>query len=184
VPHREGEAYRQAVLADNAARAEGRYRIWSAVDPQSEQARELIDLLAEQGVFLSATLAVFERRQEDEDATTMHTEAFRRMVAFVGEAHRGGVPVVVGSHSNVRHAEYGRAYQRELELLVEAGLTPMEAIVAGTLQNARFFRIEDRLGTLEPGKLADLILVEGNPAEDIAAMHEVRRIMLNGRWVR
>jgi imidazolonepropionase-like amidohydrolase len=68
-------------------------------------------------------------------------------------------------------------------LLVESGLTPMEAIVAGTLQNARFFRIEDRLGSIEAGKLADLVLVEGDPLHDISAMRNVKRVMLNGKWV-
>ena len=81
------------------------------------------------------------------------------------------------------HAERGWAYQRELELLVEAGLTPMETIVAATLENARFFRAEERLGTVERGKLADLVLVEGDPLKDIRAMRNVRRVMLGGNWV-
>ena len=81
------------------------------------------------------------------------------------------------------HAERGWAYQREMELLVEAGLTPMEAIVAGTMENARFFRVTERLGSVERGKLADLLLVEGDPSQDIRAMRRVRRVMLNGRWV-
>src|SRR5205807_9257654 len=63
------------------------------------------------------------------------------------------------SHSDVPHAKRGWAYQRELELLVESGLTPMQAIVAGTLENARYFRASDRLGSIESGKLADLVLV-------------------------
>ena len=81
------------------------------------------------------------------------------------------------------HAERGWAYQRELELLVEAGLTPMQAIVAGTSENARFFRVEERLGSVEPGKLADLLLVEGDPLANISAMRNVRRVMLGGVWV-
>ena len=70
-----------------------------------------------------------------------------------------------------------------MELLVEAGLSPMEAIVAGTMENARFFRIADRLGSLERGKGADLVLVEGRPDQDITAMRRIRRVMLNGVWV-
>ena len=66
------------------------------------------------------------------------------------------------------HAKRGWAYQRELELLVESGLTPMQAIVAGTLENAKFFRASDRLGSIEPGKLADLVLVEGDPSSVVA----------------
>jgi imidazolonepropionase-like amidohydrolase len=105
------------------------------------------------------------------------------MEAFVGRAFREGAHVVVGSHSDVPHAERGWAYQRELELLVESGLTPMQAIVAGTMENARFFRIEDRLGSIQVGKLADLVLVDGEPSKNISDMRRVQRVMLNGQWV-
>jgi imidazolonepropionase-like amidohydrolase len=70
-----------------------------------------------------------------------------------------------------------------LELLVDAGLTPLEAITAGTYHNAKFLGIEYRLGALEPGKTADLILIEGDPTRDIEVMRHVRRVMLNGVWV-
>ncbi|WP_437597303.1 amidohydrolase family protein [Sorangium sp. So ce590] len=70
-----------------------------------------------------------------------------------------------------------------MELLVESRLSPMEVLVAGTLESARFFGADDRLGSLEPGKVADLVLVEGDPLADIRAMRRVKRVMLNGRWV-
>jgi imidazolonepropionase-like amidohydrolase len=94
-----------------------------------------------------------------------------------------GARIVVGSHTEVPHAERGLAYQREMELLHESGLEPMEILQAATLENARFFRAEGRLGSIEAGKLADLILVAGNPLEDLGAMRDVRRVMLNGVWV-
>lgn len=183
LPPREAEKYRQALLADNNARREGRYGLWSAIDVDSPRARAVFGLLAERGTFLSPTLAVFERRAGDKDTGDVHVRAFRTMLDFVGRAKRAGARVVVGSHSSVPHAELGWAYQREMELLVEAGLTPMEAIVAATRENARFFRVDDRLGSVESGKLADLLLVEGDPAGDISAMRRVRRVMLNGLWV-
>ena len=88
----------------------------------------------------------------------------------------------MGSHSDVPHAKKGWAYQRELELLVASGLTPMEAIVAGTSENARYFHIDDRLGSVEAGKLADLILVQGDPLKDISNMRRIQRVMMNGIW--
>jgi len=183
LPAREGEAYRQAVLADNAARSEGRYRVWSQLDLKSERATNLLKLMSSRNVTLSPTLAVFERREGDKGATDMHAQGFRQMVALTGQAYRAGVHVVVGSHSSVPHAERGWAYQREMELLVEAGLTPLQAIQAGTLENAKFFRVENRLGSIEVGKQADLVLVEGNPSQDITLMRRVKKVMIDGTWV-
>jgi imidazolonepropionase-like amidohydrolase len=183
LPLREAEKYRQAVLADNNARREGRYQVWDKIELNSTRATALLDLIVRRKTFVSPTLAVFERRAGDKDTTEVHVNAFKKMMAFVGMANRAGAHIVVGSHSDVPHAERGWAYQRELELLVESGLTPMQAIVAGTMENARFFHAADRLGSIERGKLADLILVEGDPSKDISAMRRVRRVMLNGRWI-
>ena len=183
LPLRDAEKYRQAVLADNNARREGRYEVWNAVDLDSPRARSLFKLIVEHGVVVSPTLAVFERQTGDKDTTAMHVHAFKQMEAFVGRAFRAGAHVVVGSHSDVPHAERGWAYQREMELLVDSGLTPMQVIVAGTMENARFFRIADRLGSVQPGKLADLVLVEGDPLRNISDMRRVRRVMLNGQWI-
>jgi len=183
LPLREAEKYRQAVLADNNARREGRYEVWNTIDLDSPRARAVFNLIVERGVFVSPTLAVFERQTGDKNTTAMHVHAFKQMEAFVGRAFRAGAHVVVGSHSDVPHAERGWAYQRELELLVESGLTPMQAIVAGTMENARFFRIQDRLGSVQVGKVADVILVEGEPLKNISDIRRVRRVMLNGEWV-
>ena len=182
-PTRDAEKYRQKVLADNGARSEGRYEMWDKIDLDSPRAHDLFRLIVEHGTYVSPTLAVFERQRGDKETTEMHVRAFKRMEEFVLRAKRAGAHVVVGSHSDVPHAERGWAYQRELELLVEAGLTPSEAIVAGTWENAHFFHIEDRLGSVEAGKLADLLLVEGDPLRNISAMRNVRRVMLGGRWV-
>jgi imidazolonepropionase-like amidohydrolase len=182
LPLRDAEKYRQAVLADNNARREGRYQVWSSIDLNTPQARALFKLIVDRGVFVSPTLAVFERQTGDKDTTAVHVHAFKQMEAFVGLVKKAGAKVVVGSHSDVPHAKRGWAYQRELELLVASGLTPMEAIVAGTSENARYFHIDDRLGSVEAGKLADLILVQGDPLKDISNMRRIQRVMLNGIW--
>ena len=182
LPLRDAEKYRQAVLADNNARREGRYQVWNSVDLNTPQAKALVNLIVSRGVFVSPTLAVFERRAGDKDTKEVHVKAFKQMEAFVGLVKKAGAKVVVGSHSDVPHAKRGWAYQRELELLVESGLTPMQAIIAGTMENARYFRIDDRLGSVEVGKLADLIIVDGNPLVDISNMRRIQRVMMNGRW--
>jgi len=184
LPLRDAEKYRQAVLANNSARSEGRYQVWNSIDLNTDQAKALFKLIVDRGVVVSPTLAVFERQPGDKDTTDVHVHAFKQMEAFVGLAKKAGAKIVVGSHSDVPHAKRGWAYQRELELLVDSGLTPMEAIVAGTIENARYFHIDDRLGSVEPGKIADLVLVEGDPLKDISNMRRVKRVMLNGKWQR
>jgi len=184
LPLRDAEKYRQAVLADNNARREGRYQVWNAIDLTTPQAKSLYRLIVDRGVVVSPTLAVFERQPGDKETTDVHVHAYKQMEAFVGLANKAGAKIVVGSHSDVPHAKRGWAYQRELELLVDSGLTPMQAIVAGTLENARYFHAADRLGSIEAGKLADLVLVEGDPSKDISKMRRIKRVMLNGVWVR
>jgi imidazolonepropionase-like amidohydrolase len=171
-------------LASNDARREGRYQVWNAIDLKTPQAASLFKLIVNRGVVVSPTLAVFERQRGDKDTTDMHVHAFKQMEAFVGLANKAGAKIVVGSHSDVPHAKRGWAYQRELELLVESGLTPMEAIIAGTMENARYFHISDRLGSIETGKLADLVLVADDPLKNISNMRRIKRVMLNGVWQR
>ena len=183
LPPRDAERYRQSVMADNNARREGRYTVWNAIDLMSARVSPLLQLIVRRGTFISPTLAVFEKRASDSAATPAQVHAFAQMLAFTGLIKRAGGRVVVGSHSDVPHAARGWAYQRELELLVASGLTPMQAIVAGTSVNAQFFRVGDRLGTIARGMLADLVLVRGDPLQDIARMRQIDRVMLNGRWV-
>ncbi|MFN0179035.1 MAG: amidohydrolase family protein [Gemmatimonadales bacterium] len=183
LPPREAERYRRAIVADNNARRDGRYRVFRELRLDAEPTMRLLALMARHGVALSATLAVFERRPGDPGADEAQVQGFRQMVTLTGMAKRAGVRVVVGSHSSVPHAKRGWAYHREMELLVEAGLTPMEAIVAATWDNARFFRVAERLGSIEAGKLADLVLVRGRPDQDIAAMRQIARVMINGGWI-
>jgi imidazolonepropionase-like amidohydrolase len=184
LPLRDAEKYRQAMLADNNFRREGRYTVWNSINLDTPQARDLFKLIVDRGVVVSPTLAVFERQRGDKDTTAVHENGFKKMEAFVGLARKAGAKIVVGSHSDVPHAKRGWAYQRELELLVESGLTPLEAIVAGTMANARYFHIADRLGSVEAGKLADLVLVEGDPSTNISDMRRIKRVMLNGIWQR
>ena len=74
----------------------------------------------------------------------------------------------------------GFAYNRELQALVYAGLPPVAALKAATINGARALGVENRLGTIEPGKLADLYIVEGNPLEDVKMARDVRYVLKNG----
>jgi imidazolonepropionase-like amidohydrolase len=74
----------------------------------------------------------------------------------------------------------GYSNQRALELLVEAGFTPLEAIRIATLNGARYLGAEGRIGTLAAGKQADLLLVDGKPDEDIKDIAKIDEVFRNG----
>ena len=111
-------------------------------------------------------------------------KGFDQMMKLTSKLQKGGVNIVVGSHGMVPYAEKGWAYQREMELFVESGMSNSAVIHAATMVNARFFKIEKELGSIEKGKLADMILVRGNPLEDIKVMRNIERVMINGVFVK
>jgi imidazolonepropionase-like amidohydrolase len=182
LPPMEAEKYKQKVLADNDARKRGRYEVWNSLHLENNNRTDsLIKFLSKHKTFVTPTLAAFEKQADKGDS--IEVNGFRNMVKFTGLAKKGGVRIVLGSHTWGPYAETGFAHFREMELFQKAGLTPMEIIVSATMENARFFRIDERLGSIEKGKLADIILVEGDPLKDISAMSKVRKVMLNGVWV-
>lgn len=183
-PKREGEKFRQNVLADNNARRDGRYAVWSKIDMKGKMVDSLAKFLVKHKTFVDPTLGAFEYREENGKLDTFKLDGFNKMKALTGILKKGGVRVVLGSHSMIKYAEKGWAFQREMELFAESGLTNAEIIVASTMENAKFFRIADKLGSIEKGKIADLVLVKGNPLENISNARNIERVMLNGVWVK
>jgi imidazolonepropionase-like amidohydrolase len=111
------------------------------------------------------------------DQVQPHQEAFRAALAIVGALHRAGVPIVAGTD---QLPVPGHSLHRELELYVQAGFTPMEAIQAATIVPARAMKLDKEVGTVELGKRADLIIVDGNPLENISNIRKVRTVIANG----
>lgn len=101
-------------------------------------------------------------------------------------AHEAGVVIGMGTDAGTPLNLHGKNL-RELKLLVECGFTPAEAIKSGTGIAAKILGLDDRIGTISEGKTADLVLVDGNPLEDIDILldHErFRMIMQNGKLVK
>jgi imidazolonepropionase-like amidohydrolase len=99
------------------------------------------------------------------------------------EMHEAGVQFMAGTDSANTFTLPGFALHEELELLVEAGFTPMEAMQAATLNPAKYLGREKEPGTIESGKLADLVLLDANPLVDIRNSQEIRTVVVNGRYL-
>jgi imidazolonepropionase-like amidohydrolase len=97
-------------------------------------------------------------------------------IKMVGVLHKAGLTIVAGTDQTVP----GHSLKRELELYVEAGFTPMEAIQAATIVPARVMKQDKDSGTLETGKFADIILTEGNPLDNISNLRNTRFVVAGG----
>jgi hypothetical protein len=108
---------------------------------------------------------------------------FLRLIGLVGEMQRAGVGILAGTDPPARGVFPGFSLHDELALLVQAGLTPMEALQTATRNPARFLGTLDSFGTIEKGKIADLVLLEANPLEDIHNTRKVAAVVFGGRLI-
>ena len=172
-----------------------------ALDLGSSRVQKLVKLLKERGTVVDPTLGTFSfmaYKQGEVNPTfapvvdhlpaavqrVLHTNtldvndanvaryraSYDKMVEFAGMLHRAGVPLVAGTDDTP-----GFVLHRELELYAKAGIPPAEVLRIATWNGARYSRTLDRLGSITPGKVADLILVDGDPTANIA---DIRRVAL------
>ena len=102
---------------------------------------------------------------------------------LIRSLHDSGSGLLLGSDAPQIFNVPGFSIHRELQYLVDAGLTPYEALLTGTVNPARYFGRQSQGGTIEIGKEADLVLLDANPLEDISASSQISGVMLRGRWV-
>jgi hypothetical protein len=177
------------------------------LDLESQPVRDFIALLAERRIVIDATMATFEgtwnQKPGDMDPSLaavadhvpfatqrawrnnstdvsggkleVYRESWQRMMQFIGRLHAAGVPLVAGTDSLA-----GFMLHRELELYVQAGVPPGEAIRIATEDGARYTGVLADRGTIERGKRADLILVDGDPTRNISDIRRVSYVLKDG----
>ncbi len=104
-----------------------------------------------------------------------YRRSFDKLIELVGDLHRAGVPMVAGTDGS------GMELVRELELYVQAGFTPAEALASATIAPARMVGVDSRTGSIAVGKDADLVLVDGDPSQHIGDLRHTRLVMMQGR---
>ena len=116
-----------------------------------------------------------------DDPTSLKIQIWRiyRLVAL---AKRAKTEILAGTDTGDPYVIPGAALHDELEQLVAAGLTPREALEAATLAPARFFETEKEMGAIEKGKLADMVLLDGSPLDDIRNVRKVSGVFTHGRF--
>ncbi len=149
----------------------------------------LSEEMARRQVFFVPTLAAPYFILQQGEAAGVPAEAVEKVRRIIDThresvymARRMGVPIVAGNDGGTpfnRHEDL----VTELRLLVDAGLSPMEALLAATREAARLLHLENEIGTIEPGKRADLVVLDGDPLADITAIGRVRDVVQAGRRV-
>ncbi|ROP63706.1 amidohydrolase family protein [Curtobacterium sp. ZW137] len=187
VGERGGRPVTAHALTDAAARAAVLGGA-SSIEHGYDLSDDTIALMVERGTALVPTLSTLLRELDPataSEARLRHRAALHeRGLDSVRRAVAAGVPVALGTDAGVH--PHGRNLA-ELARLVQVGLSPLAAVTAGTLQGARLLGLEDRLGSVEPGKVGDLVVSGVDPLVDIGALADaasVRAVLQSGRVVK
>jgi len=120
-------------------------------------------------------LRVAEMNIPDDATAAKYDKSYAKMIEFVGRMYKAGIPIVAGTDGTP-----GFTLQRELELYVQAGMTPSQALQVATWNGATYARVLEDRGSISPGKRADLILVDGDPTANISDIRKVALVLKNG----
>ena len=136
---------------------------------------DLVKMMLDKGTYFVPTLAIAWAYQD------AYPDVFSGLKTTFKKLHSAGVKIAAGTDSGTPGVVIGKGLHKELELMVEAGISPMEAIMAGTKNAANNLGKASELGTIESGKLADIIAVSGDPLKDIRDTREIKLVIKDGK---
>jgi imidazolonepropionase-like amidohydrolase len=128
---------------------------------------------------------IFKQRMSVVGSLEQRRKRFASHVELAGKMQRAGVKILAGTDTGLGNpfTFAGFTLHDELMLLVKGGFTPLEALQAATVNPAKFFGLEKSLGTVEKGKLADLVLLDADPLADISNTKKINSVIVNGRFL-
>ncbi|MEE4262998.1 MAG: amidohydrolase family protein [Desulfobacteraceae bacterium] len=158
--------------------------------------RKLADRMAQAGIGVTPTIQLYRDAHahlqkkaatgELDETERQYLKILPGVIESKRQALRGfleaGVNVVAGNDAGLPYTGFGCLWQ-ELDVMMSGGMNAVQAIAAATVSAARMLGLEDQIGSIQPGKQADLLVVDGNPIEDMAALSRVRLVMQAGRIV-
>ena len=118
--------------------------------------------------------------KEAPEDSQLHAQLLRKSMELVAEMQKAGVKILAGTDSPAPYVFPGSGLHDELQLLVESGLTPLEALQSATKIPAEFLHMAKDSGTIETGKFADLVLLDSNPLDDIRNIRKIQAVILRG----
>jgi imidazolonepropionase-like amidohydrolase len=113
----------------------------------------------------------------------LRRKEFRKYQDLTGLLYRTGVPLLAGTDTAEPYVPPGFSLHQELELLVDSGLTPAAALQAATINNARALKKSEELGSIDEGKMADIVILNANPLEDIKNTRNIYMVIKGGAIV-
>lgn len=137
------------------------------------------------GVNRMLNSAAYKQKTGKDQTTPVHKAAFQTALVNLKKVHDYGAPIAFGTDSGANPFRIpGWAEHRELQLMVEAGITPLEAIRSATAVNAKMLQLNEKTGTISEGKAADLVVLDADPSVDIHNTEKIAMVFHNGREVK
>jgi imidazolonepropionase-like amidohydrolase len=154
------------------------------VDLNSSEIEEMINALVEDDIPVDPTLSIYEAMLKDDDGFSDPQNQLRwaKVLQLTKIMYDNGVQILSGSDIPNFGLVPGASLHNELELLVEAGIKPLEVTEIATNNGATALGIDDRVGTIQPGKEADMIILSANPIENISNTKEIEAVLVDGRF--